>query len=109
MNRVVVIDDNPLFHLGLRELMKTAQPDLTIFEAETFAGGRAHVREYSDVSLVMLDIKVPDYGGFVGLFPTAQRISPSPGHYSFHQWECRICQPRGGIWCRRICSEIRAL
>jgi len=65
---VVLIDSNPLFRLALRELVKSARPGLAISEVETFAAGRGILRESSSVALVILDMKVPDCGGFVGLF-----------------------------------------
>jgi DNA-binding NarL/FixJ family response regulator len=68
MNRVLLIDENALFRLGLSELVKAAQSTFTVEEAETFAHARMLLRESRDVALIMLDIKVPDCGGFVGLF-----------------------------------------
>jgi DNA-binding NarL/FixJ family response regulator len=65
---VLLIDSNPLFRLALRELIKSAHPGLTVSEVETFADGRGLLRENSDVALALLDMKVPDCGGFVGLF-----------------------------------------
>jgi DNA-binding NarL/FixJ family response regulator len=68
MNQVLLIDDTPLFRLGLRELVKAAQPVLACSEAESFAVARAILRQRSDIALIMLNIKLPDCGGFVGLF-----------------------------------------
>jgi DNA-binding NarL/FixJ family response regulator len=68
MNRVLLIDENALFRLGLSELVKAAQSTFTVAEAETFAHARMLLRESRDIALIMLDIKVPDCGGFVGLF-----------------------------------------
>ena len=36
MSRVLLIDQNALFRLGLSELVKAAQPAFTTLEAETF-------------------------------------------------------------------------
>ena len=55
MSRVLLIDQNALFRLGLSELVKAAQPAFTTLEAET-SGLRAAalLREFGDVSLIML-------------------------------------------------------
>jgi DNA-binding NarL/FixJ family response regulator len=68
MVQVLLVDDNPIFRLGLCQLIKTARPDLGIRETESFAKARALLRSGGDIGLVMMDIKVPDGGGFVGLF-----------------------------------------
>ena len=68
MNRVLLVDDKPVFRLGLREMVKSMQPKLGIAEVETFAAARALLRSDPDVVLVMLDIQLPDCGGFMGLF-----------------------------------------
>jgi DNA-binding NarL/FixJ family response regulator len=68
MRQILLVDDNSIFRLGLRELIREAQPDLGIVEAETFSAARKLLREDAQISGVILDIKVPDCGGFVGLF-----------------------------------------
>jgi len=68
VNRVLLVDDKPVFRLGLRELVKNTQPNLVIVEMETFAAARALLRSNPDVVLIMLDIQLPDCGGFMGLF-----------------------------------------
>jgi DNA-binding NarL/FixJ family response regulator len=68
MSDILLVDDNPLFRLGLREVIKSAQPDIAILESESLFGARNILREKAGVVLVILDIKVPDCGGFVGLF-----------------------------------------
>ncbi|HMH63948.1 MAG TPA: response regulator transcription factor [Rhizomicrobium sp.] len=78
VSQALLVDDNPLFRLGLRELIKAAQPKLAISEVETFAGARALLRESRDVALILLDIKVPDCGGFVGLFQLRKEFPQIP-------------------------------
>jgi DNA-binding NarL/FixJ family response regulator len=68
MSRVLLVDDNPLFRLGLRELVKTVQPQMEVTEVETFTAARALLRAGSDVALIMLDMQLADCGGFIGLF-----------------------------------------
>ena len=68
MGQILLVDDNSIFRLGLRELIREARPELNILEAETFSAARAALRECGDIFAVILDIKVADCGGFVGLF-----------------------------------------
>ena len=78
MSQVLLVDDNPLFRLGLREVIKSAQPDLSVMESETLLGARTALRENTGVALVILDIKVPDCGGFVGLFELRREFPNVP-------------------------------
>jgi DNA-binding NarL/FixJ family response regulator len=78
MNRVLLVDENPLFRLGLCELLKAAQSTLSIIEAETFANARVFLRETPDIALVILDIKLRDCGGFVGLFQLRSEFPQIP-------------------------------
>jgi len=75
MSRILLIDSNPIFRLGLCSLVRAAQPLLNISEAENFALGRAALRERRDISLVMLDLEVPDGGGFFGLSQLRKEFS----------------------------------
>jgi DNA-binding NarL/FixJ family response regulator len=65
---VLLIDDNPLYGLGLRELVKSAHPALGVSEARTFASARSLLRECGEIALILFDFKTHDSGGFVGLF-----------------------------------------
>lgn len=68
MSQVLLIDANPLFRLGLRELIKAEHPNLNVVDAESFANARTLLRIKNDFVVIILDIKIPDSGGFVGLF-----------------------------------------
>jgi len=78
MNRVLLVDENPLFRLGLCELLKAAQAALPIVEAESFANARVLLRETPGIALVMLDMKLRDCGGFVGLFEMRSEFPEIP-------------------------------
>jgi DNA-binding NarL/FixJ family response regulator len=78
MSQVLIIDDNPLFRLGLRELVKTARPDLTVIEDETFSGARNILKSDGNFALIMIDMKVRDLGGFVGLFQLRSEFPTIP-------------------------------
>ena len=68
MRHILLIDDNPLYGLGLRELVKNAHSALGVSEARTFASARSLLRESGEIALILFDFKTHDSGGFVGLF-----------------------------------------
>lgn len=78
MSRVLLIDANAIFRLGLREVIKSVEPALVVSEADNFARGRILLRELSDIALIMLDIRVPDSGGFAGLFQLRSEFPDIP-------------------------------
>jgi DNA-binding NarL/FixJ family response regulator len=67
MERVLLVDDHPLFRQALRTVIKAAKPQLTIAEAGTLEGARAMLGEADHFALVLLDLKLPDSEGFSGL------------------------------------------
>jgi DNA-binding NarL/FixJ family response regulator len=67
MERVLLVDDHPLFRQALRTVIKAAKPQLTITEAGTLEGARAMLGEADHFALVLLDLKLPDSEGFSGL------------------------------------------
>jgi DNA-binding NarL/FixJ family response regulator len=68
MSRILLIDENPLQRFGLSELLKRLRPACAIIEVETVTHARELLREHADIALIMLDIRVPDCGGFGGVF-----------------------------------------
>jgi DNA-binding NarL/FixJ family response regulator len=78
MIQILIVDANPVFRLGLHQLIKTAQPDLDVLETDSFATARTLLRTTPDIALVMLDIKVHDCGGFVGLFQLRNEFPKIP-------------------------------
>ena len=67
MDRVLLVDDHPLFRQALRTVIKAAKPQLAITEAGTLDGARAILAEAENFTLVLLDLKLPDSEGFSGL------------------------------------------
>jgi DNA-binding NarL/FixJ family response regulator len=78
MSRVLLIDANEIFRLGLREVVKAVESKLAISEADSFTRAYAILRERSDIALVILDISVPDSGGFIGLFQLRNEFPDIP-------------------------------
>src|SRR5581483_1791429 len=68
MGEVLFVDRNPVFRLGLRALVAQCEPGLRVIEVESFADARTILSQGSQPSLILLDIRTTDCGGFVGLF-----------------------------------------
>ncbi len=68
MSRILLVDANEVFRLGLREVIKAVKPELAISEADSFSQSRILLRERSDITLILLDTRLPDCRGLVGLF-----------------------------------------
>ena len=67
MERVLLVDDHPLFRQALRTVIKAAKPQIAIIEAGTLESARATLGEAAHFALVLLDLKLPDSEGFSGL------------------------------------------
>ena len=66
MTRVLLADDHPLFRAALTAAVRRVRPEAEILEAETLAGALALLAQ-APVSLVLLDLRMPDCEGFAGL------------------------------------------
>jgi len=78
MGRVLVIDASAIFRLGLCEVIKAVEPQMTVVEADTFLKAHAVLRGRSDIALMMLDIRVPGCGGLTGLSQLRREYPQTP-------------------------------
>ena len=67
MTRVLLADDHPLFRTALTTAVRRVRPDAAIAEADTLAAALSALKADPHVSLVLLDLKMPDCEGFAGL------------------------------------------
>lgn len=65
--RVVLADDHPLFRDALRAAVSRVCQEFLIEEVDSLAKVRAALTKFDDVELVLLDLKLPDNEGIVGL------------------------------------------
>ena len=54
MSQALLIDDHPLFRQALRGVLRAAQAQLTIAEAETLASARTILGAHPDIDLLTL-------------------------------------------------------
>jgi DNA-binding NarL/FixJ family response regulator len=62
--RVLVVDDHATFRLGVARLVEKLQPSALLLEAGTGADALAVLDRHPDVSIVLLDLDLPDHSGF---------------------------------------------
>ena len=65
--RVIVVDDHPLFREAVRQALTAAFPGIAIAEAGTLDAVSDILAQDSDYDLVLLDLKMPGVQGFSGL------------------------------------------
>ncbi|MBL8895175.1 MAG: response regulator transcription factor [Rhizobiales bacterium] len=65
--RVIVVDDHPLFREAVRQALAAAFPGISIAEAGTLDAVSEILAQDSDYDLVLLDLKMPGVQGFSGL------------------------------------------
>jgi len=78
MTQMLLVDDNPLIRLGLRQLIKAARPKLNVLETGSYSEARAILRSPEKIALVMMDISISDGSGFVGLFQLSSEFPNVP-------------------------------
>lgn len=66
MDRIIVADDHPLFRAALGSALARAAPGAVVEETPSLAGARAALAR-GPVDLLLLDLRLSDSEGFVGL------------------------------------------
>lgn len=62
--KVLLIDDHALIREAMRGVIAELQPDAAVLEAATCADGMSLMQQHPDLTLVMLDLGLPDRDGF---------------------------------------------
>lgn len=66
-DRIVVVDDHPLFREALVASIRTGLPDCTVLAAASFEALQTLLIDEPDLDLVLLDLHLPDSPGLSGL------------------------------------------
>lgn len=64
---ILLVDGCQVFRVGMREVMKLACPGASFTEAANFAEAYAALKHDDLISLVVMDLGLPDCDGFIGL------------------------------------------
>lgn len=67
VSRVLIVDDHPLFSEAMLSALKVAYPDVETFDATSLAHAIEILNSEDNLDLVLLDLNIPDAGGFDGL------------------------------------------
>lgn len=67
MTGVLLVDDHPLFRAALITAVRRVQADARVLEAQSLREATARLRADPAISLVLLDLRMPDCQGFSGL------------------------------------------
>ena len=62
--KILVVDDHELIREALRTVLKQLKPQIVVFEASNSRQAMRVVEDHPDLSLVLLDINLPDRDGF---------------------------------------------
>ena len=77
---LLLVDDHPLFHAGLRSVLRASRPGYQLLSAGDAAAGLEVVCSRSDIDLVLIDIVLPGEDGFAAVAsygreaPTVPRV-----------------------------------
>ncbi len=66
-NRIMIVDDHPLFRDALRLALSAANPDYSFQEAASLDDLLQQLKNGEEPDLVLLDLKMPGVQGFAGL------------------------------------------
>ena len=77
---LLLVDDHPLFHAGLRSVLRAQRPAYELMSAGDAAAGLEVIRGRGDIDLVLIDIMLPGDDGFAAVAsygreaPTVPRV-----------------------------------
>jgi DNA-binding NarL/FixJ family response regulator len=76
--KILLVDDDVLLRKGLRELVLELGEEVSVLEAGTAREALALISEHTDVSLILLDLKLPDQDGLSVLTNLRKRYPRVP-------------------------------
>lgn len=76
--KILVVDDHPLIREALRQVLQALDRELDLLEAQTTAEALQLMRREQNVSLVLLDLALPDVDGFEALRQLREEFPGAP-------------------------------
>ncbi|HUO22963.1 MAG TPA: response regulator transcription factor [Caulobacteraceae bacterium] len=77
-DRVIIVDDHPLFRDALRTAIERIRPNCQVLEASTIEAALALLADGPFHGLVLLDLKMPEGGGFAGMLQIRAKYPQAP-------------------------------
>jgi DNA-binding NarL/FixJ family response regulator len=80
VQRILVVDDHPLYREGMMSALRARLPELEVLGAGSAEDGLALLESNPDTDLVLIDLRLPGMDGFGALaayaarFPTVSRV-----------------------------------
>ena len=71
--KVLIIDDHPLFLVGLRHIFADVAANIALLEATSFAAAFSLLEKHADIDWICLDLQLPSGNGFEFLHELRQR------------------------------------
>ncbi|MBL8381123.1 MAG: response regulator transcription factor [Burkholderiales bacterium] len=78
MQRILIVDDHPLYREGLMGALRTQLADVSLMGADSAEDGLRILEESPDADLVLLDLRLPGMDGFEALSVYGQRFPMVP-------------------------------
>ena len=72
--KVLLVDDHVLIRDALRGVLKELKEDATVLEAPDCGQAMRQIAEHPDLSLILLDLNLPDRSGFAALGELRERF-----------------------------------
>jgi len=76
--RLLVVDDHPLFRVGLWHLLNQLADNIQIVEASNVEQAKAQLVDGSDFDIVLVDLLMPGMEGFENLREICQMVAQTP-------------------------------
>ena len=76
--KVLIVDDHPLFLVGLRHIFEDVAGEIELLEATDFERAFALIDQHSDIDWICLDLQLPSGSGFDFLNQLANRGAKIP-------------------------------
>lgn len=74
MQRILVVDDHPLYREGMVSALRARLPGLEVLGAGSAEDGMAVLEQHPETDVVLIDLRLPDMDGFGALAAYAQRF-----------------------------------
>src|SRR5215211_5938883 len=97
--KILLVDDHALIREALHGVLKKLKRDAVVFDASTCGQAMQVIASHPDISLVLLDLTLPDRDGFSLLAELRERYPPMSSRRSTLAHSATFRNPRGVRCC----------